>query len=184
MPTRAKRSAWVSHVMKYRSAHACSLKEAMQGASKTWKHSTYRGRGTQGCKTYTPSGWVRHFKAYKLGEPIMLGRWNLRYFTYDEKNRFLGWYGDESRSTCLGAVVLLAGEPNNETFINDVTNLSQPSDKHYTIKATCDGRMTCEIQLKSITDTKGDHMKTTSAPLRRLDVDAVQDFTQLGLVRK
>ena len=30
-------SGWIAHVQAYRSAHGCSLKEAMQGASKTWK---------------------------------------------------------------------------------------------------------------------------------------------------
>ena len=37
-------SGWIAHVQAYRSAHGCSLKEAMQGASKTWKGAskTYR----------------------------------------------------------------------------------------------------------------------------------------------
>lgn len=33
----AKPSPWLAHVQAYRSAHGCSLKEAMQGASKTWE---------------------------------------------------------------------------------------------------------------------------------------------------
>lgn len=142
-------SAWQIHLTKFRSAHPnLSLKEAMQGASKTYRGKTtpkkaivsksYRGRYRRGCSHDVAGMTVKaKFIARKLGEPVfgMRPPVDLRVFTIylDSNETYFVQYGEDlMMDTALCSGLFKVEKENNTDYAICVTICEFDPNSTYT----------------------------------------------------